>query len=123
MTSSIIYSRLDIKIERGSQAISSNISLENGTCLGVHFIPMKTNNPEFPIEIEVKAAQGGTVLDPVDYRDYIHREGGYFNGMKQVNFPTKGNRFYITVLAEKPLTEDFVGQLIFTIQRECEGKI
>lgn len=114
---------MDIKIERGSQAISSNISLENGTCLGVHFIPMKTNNPEFPIEIEVKAAQGGTVLDPVDYRDYIHREGGYFNGMKQVNFPTKGNRFYITVLAEKPLTEDFVGQLIFTIQRECEGKI
>ncbi|GET46911.1 hypothetical protein [Capnocytophaga felis] len=118
MTSSVIYSRLNVHMKSGDTAFSGNISLEKGTCVGVHFIPMKNNKPEFPVEIEIKNAQGGTLLNPTDYRDYVRTEGGYFQGVKQVNFPTDNNRFFVTINAEEPLTDEFIGQLVFIIQRE-----
>lgn len=104
----------------GQTAFSKGIHLEKGTCLGVHFVPIDVDTPKVPVEIGIDNSQGGVLLSPTDYRDYVHKEGGYFNGMKQVNFPTNNNTFYVKVSTERPLSADFVGQLIFTIQRDCE---
>ena len=117
MTSNIIYTRLNVEMKAGSLAFSDSISLEEGTCLGVHFVVIDTDNPKFPVEIAVTNAQGGIILNPTDYRDFVHTQGGYFNGMKQVNFSTSNNRFFVSINAQKQLTGDLVGQLIFTIQR------
>lgn len=62
MTSSIIYSRINVKIESGKVAFADHISLEKGTCVGVHFIPFKDPKPEFPVEISIKNAQGAFCL-------------------------------------------------------------
>lgn len=121
MTSNIIYTRLPINIASGEQGVSDTISLEQGKCVGIYFVPFKDPKPEFAVEIEIKYGQGGTLLNMTDYRDYKHGGGGYFAGMKQVSFPTKNNRFSVNVTAEKPLTDDFSGQLIFVIQRDCES--
>ncbi|CEN34903.1 hypothetical protein [Capnocytophaga cynodegmi] len=120
MTSSVIYSRLNVKMKSGDTAFSEDISLEKGTCVGVVFIPFKKQEPEFAVDIEIRLPQGGVLLNPTDYRDYTHKGGGFFNGMKQVNFPTNNNRFFISVNSENQLVNDFNGQLIFAIKREEE---
>ena len=37
--------------------------------------------------------------------------------MKQVGFETNNNKFQVSLLADNALTQDFTGELLFTIQR------
>ena len=39
MTSTIITNKVTISIAQNKVAFTENVSLEKGTCLGVHFIP------------------------------------------------------------------------------------
>ena len=103
MTSSIITNRVNVKIPNGQKAQTEYITLEKGKCIGVYFIPFKNY----------------TIIEPVDYRDYQHKGGGHIQGMKQVGFECNNNKFQVAVLAEQNLTDDFIGELVFTIQRDC----
>ncbi|MFK8301847.1 hypothetical protein ACI75Y_02960 [Capnocytophaga stomatis] len=120
MTNNVIYTKLDVSMKSGEKHFSDNTSLEKGTCVGVEFVPFSKQHPDFSLNIEVKNSQGGVLLDSTDFRSYIHKGGGFFNGMKQVNFPTDNNRFFISLNSEKQLENDLNGQLIFAIKREEE---
>ena len=117
MTSSIITNRVNVKILNGQKAQTEYITLEKGKCVGVYFIPFKNYNPEFAIEMSVRDPQSNTIIEPVDYRDFQHKGGGYIQGMKQVGFETNNNKFQVSLLADNALTQDFTGELLFTIQR------
>ncbi|MEN2799716.1 hypothetical protein [Capnocytophaga sputigena] len=119
MTSSIITNRVNVKISNGQKAQTEYITLEKGKCIGVYFIPFKNYNPEFAIEMSVRDPQSNTIIEPVDYRDFQHKGGGHIQGMKQVGFECNNNKFQVAVLAEQNLTDDFIGELVFTIQRDC----
>lgn len=121
MTSSIIYNKITVEIPQGGTTFSKPVHLEKGTCLGVHLVPISVGEPTFPVEVGIDNSQGGALLHPVDFRDYIHRQGGYFQGMKQVNFQTNNTNYNVNITASQPLTEAFVAQLVFTIQRDIVG--
>ncbi|WP_264847317.1 hypothetical protein, partial [Capnocytophaga catalasegens] len=57
MTSNIIYTRLNFTMTAGSLAFADSLSLEDGTCLGVHLVVFDTDNPKFPVEIGITNAQ------------------------------------------------------------------
>lgn len=117
MTSNIIYNKLLVRLEKGQVAFSDGVSLERGTCVGIYFLPIKGADTQHFIEIDVQNSQNGVVLTPTDFRDYLHKGGGYFSGLKPVNFPTENNRFFVSVNSSKPVAEEFLGQLIFVIQK------
>jgi hypothetical protein len=122
MLSRIVYNPLKVKIATGQLSYGGGISLDAGTCVGVYFVPTKDPEADFDINIEVKTSQGDIILNGTDYRDYTHKQGGYFNGMKPVGFPSKPTRFEVSVTAEQALTKDFAGQLIFVVEREKEDE-
>ena len=39
--------------------------------------------------------------------------------VQEPGFECNNNKFQVAVLAEQNLTDDFIGELIFTIQRDC----
>ena len=119
MTSSIITNRVPIRIPAGQRAQTDYVTLEKGKCVGVHYIPFKAEQPKFAVEMSVRDPQSNTIIEPVDYRDFKHKGGGYIQGMKQVGFDCNNNKFQVSVLAEDNLTDDFTGEIVFTIQREC----
>lgn len=119
MTSSIITNRVKVKIPNGQRAQTEYVTLEKGKCVGVHFVPFKNYTPEFAVEMSVRDPQSNSIIEPVDYRDFEHKGGGYIQGMKQVGFDCNNNKFQVAVLADENLTDDFIGELIFTIQRDC----
>ncbi len=120
MKSNISYRKVNIKIAQNEQDFAADISLPKGRCLGVHIVPIKNQNPETLVEVGVQDSQSSDVLTPTDFRDYKHKGGGYFEGVKQLNFPTENNRFFVNVRAEEQLTKNFVAQLIFTIDTSIE---
>ena len=105
MTSTIITNKVTISIAQNKVAFTENVSLEKGTCLGVHFIPFFETAPN-------------VLINPVDYRDYVHKGGGYLQGIKQLGFPTSNTKVSVNVNAVLPLNQEFQGQLVFVIQRE-----
>ncbi|CEN51299.1 hypothetical protein ACILDT_09870 [Capnocytophaga canis] len=119
MTSSIITNKINVAIASGSNVFSEYISLDKGTCVGVYFVPLKANEPEHLVEISVRDPQSNSLIEPVDFRDFKHKGGGYLDGMKQVGFPTNNNKFLVSINASENLADDFKGQLIFVIQRDC----
>ncbi|MFJ1382144.1 hypothetical protein ACIRNY_11375 [Capnocytophaga canimorsus] len=117
MTSTLITNKINIEIASGSVAFSQFVTLEKGTCIGAYLVPIKTTSPDHLIEISVKDPQSNSLIEPVDFRDFEHKGGGYLQGMKQVNFPTNDNKFSINVLSDVALGSDFKAQLIFVIDR------
>lgn len=116
MKSNIIYRKINIEIATGATNFNESISLPEGTCLGVHVIPIKNKEPEHLVELGIQNAQSGDVVSATDYRDCIHKGGGYFDGVKQLNFPTDNNRFFVNVHASEAVASDFLAQLIFIIE-------
>lgn len=116
-SSNVKYNRVDIEIKKGAKDFSVRQVLEKGICLGVRFIAF-VKEPAHSVNISVDDSQGNTLLTGTDYRDYAHAGGGYFQGLKQVNFKTDNNAFLIQVKCSRELEEDFFGQLIFTIEKE-----
>ena len=117
MTSSIITNRVKVHIPAGQRAQTEYVTLEKGKCVGVHYIPFSDERPAFAVEMSVRDPQSNTIIEPADYRDFQHKGGGYIQGMKQVGFETNNNKFQVSLLADNALTQDFTGELIFTIQR------
>lgn len=117
--SNIIYNRLTLSLASGKQHISTGITLDEGTCMGVYIIPLKNTNPEHLIEVGVQNAQSSDIITSTDFRDYTHKGGGYFQGVKQLNFPTNNSRFGINVNASQALDDDFMAQMIFIIKLPC----
>ena len=75
--------------------------------------------PAHAVEISVRDPQSNTIVEAVDYRDFIHKGGGYIQGMKQVNFPTNNNKFQISTFVDSASPAvTLVGELVFTIQRD-----
>lgn len=118
MTSTIITNKVTISIAQNKVAFTENVSLEKGTCLGVHFIPFFETAPNSLVEISLQDAQSNVLINPVDYRDYQHKGGGYLQGIKQLGFPTSNTKVSVNVNAVLPLNQEFQGQLVFVIQRE-----
>ena len=119
MTSSIITNRIKVNIASGSNAQSDYVTLEKGRCIGVYFLPLGSYEPENAVEIALRDPQGNVIINPVDYRDYKHKGGGYVQGMKQVNFECNNNKFQVSVLSDTVLTSDLKGELVLLIQRDC----
>ena len=119
MTSSIITNRIKVNIASGSNAQSDYVTLEKGRCIGVYFLPFGSYEPENAVEISLRDPQGNVIINPVDYRDFKHKGGGYVQGMKQVNFECNNNKFQVSVLSDTALTGDFKGELVLLIQRDC----
>ena len=119
MTSSIITNRIKVNIASGSNAQTDYVTLEKGRCIGVYFLPFGSYEPENAVEIALRDPQGNVIINPVDYRDYKHKGGGYVQGMKQVNFECKNNKFQVSVLSDTVLTSDLKGELVLLIQRDC----
>ena len=119
MTSNIITNKITIEIPSGQQVFSSFVTLDKGNCVGVYLLPVREQSPNHLLEISVRDPQGNSLIEPVDYRDFKHKGGGYLQGMKQVDFPTNNNKFSLSVHAEQNLINDFKAQLIFVIQRDC----
>lgn len=122
MTSKIITNKVDIKIPSGQQHSSMFVTLDKGSCIGVYLIPLKDINPEHLIEISVRDPQSNSLIEPVDFRDFKHKGGGYLQGMKQIEFPTNNNKFSVSINASESLSNDFNAQLIFVIERDCGCK-
>lgn len=118
MTSTIITNKVNITIPQNGVAFTENIALEKGVCLGVHFIPLMEKEPNSNIEISVQDAQSNVLINPVNYKDYEHKSGGYLQGIKQLGFPTDVAKITINVNAPSPVADEFKGQLVFIIQRE-----
>ncbi len=116
MKSNILYRKVDIEIAQNSDAFSDSISLPEGKCLGLYILPIKNETPSTLVEVGVQDAQSGDVVSATDFRDYKHKGGGYFEGVKQLNFPTENNRFFVNAHAKEALTEDFLAQLVFIIE-------
>lgn len=119
MTSSIITNRIKVNIASGSTAQGDYVTLEKGRCIGVYFLPFGSYEPENAVEIALRDPQGNVIINPVDYRDFKHKGGGYVQGMKQVNFECNNNKFHVSVLSDTTLTGDFKGELVLLIQRDC----
>lgn len=119
MTSTIVTNKLNINLLQGKQVFSEFLSLEEGTCVGLHLVLFNDPKPTHAIDISIQDANSNIILNPADYRDYLHKSGGYLQGMKQLHFQTNNNKFNIIIRSEKPLTADFQGQLIFIIQKNC----
>jgi len=119
MNSSIITNRVKINLQTGQTAQTDYVNLDKGTCIGVHFIPFVDNTPAHAVEISVRDPQSNTIVEAVDYRDFLHKGGGYIQGMKQVNFPTNNNKFQISTFVDSASPAvTLVGELVFTIQRD-----
>lgn len=118
MKSNIIYKKINIKISTGEEYFQESISLPSGRCLGVHILPISNTEPSHLVETDIQNSQSGDILSATDFRDYIHKGGGYFDGVKQLNFPTDNNRFYVNVKSSEAMTADFLAQLIFIIEIE-----
>lgn len=119
MTSSIITNRVKINIGSGQPAQTDYINLDKGTCIGVYYIPFLDAPPTHAVEMSVRDPQSNTIVEPVDYRDFLHKGGGYIQGMKQVNFPTNNNKFQVTTLVDNPAPNvTMAGELVFVIQRD-----
>lgn len=119
MTSTIITNKLNINLLQGKQVFSEFLSLEEGTCVGLHLVLFNDPNPAHAIDVSIRDAHGNHILNPTDYRDCLHKNGGYLQGMKQLHFKTDNNKFNILLHSETPLTADLKGQLIFIIQKDC----
>lgn len=119
MTSSIITNRIKVNIASGGTAHSDYITLEKGRCIGVYYLPITNYEPENAVEISLRDPQGNVIIEPVDYRDFKHKGGGYVQGMKQVNFECNNNKFQISILSDTALSGDFKGELVLLIQRDC----
>lgn len=119
MTSNIITNKLNVTIASGSRNFSEFFTLDKGACIGAYIIPIKDANPEHLIEISVRDPQSNSLIEPVDFRDFKHKGGGYLQGMKQLNFPTNNNKFSVHINADENLANDFKAQLVFVIQRDC----
>ena len=119
MTSSIITNRIKVNIASGSNAQSDYVTLEKGRCIGVYFFPFCSYEPANAVEISLRDPQGNVIINPVDYRDFNHKGGGYVQGMKQVNFECNNNKFQVSILSDTALTGDLKGELVLLIQRDC----
>lgn len=109
MTSTIITNKVTISIAQNKVAFTENVSLEKGTCLGVHFIPFFETAPNSLVEISLQDAQSNVLINPVDYRDYVHKGGGYLQGIKQLGFPTSNTKVSVNVNAVCLLIKNFKG--------------
>ena len=119
MTSSIITNRIKVNIASGSKAQTDYVTLEKGRCIGVYFLTFGSYEPENAVEIALRDPQGNVIINPVDYRDFKHKGGGYVQGMKQVNFECNNNKFQVSILSDTALTGDLKGELVLLIQRDC----
>ncbi len=118
MQSSIIYAKANIKIKENETTFSADLSLPKGRCLGAYIIPISNENPKQLVEIGVQNSQSGDIISKTDFRDYTHKGGGYFQGVKQLNFPTSNNRIFINANTDTNLSEEFVAQMVFIIEIE-----
>ncbi len=118
MQSSIIYAKSNILIQENESVFSDSITLPKGTCLGAYVLPVSNKKPNQLIEIGVQNSQGSDIISSTDFRDYTHKGGGYFQGVKQLNFPTENNRFLVNVNASENITEPFIAQMVFIIEIE-----
>ncbi len=116
MESSIIYAKSNIVIKENEASFSEAVTLPKGRCLGAYILPISESNPKQLIEVGVQNAQGSDVISRTDFRDYTHKGGGYFQGVKQLNFPTENNQFMVDVNAAENLTESFIAQMVFIIE-------
>lgn len=117
MITNYIYNKININIKAGNKTFSTRQFLEEGKCLGVYFVPFNKEYPQCECSLLVQDPQGGDIITSTDYRDYIHKGGGYLQGMKPLDFPTKHNQFSVTATLEKEQASDFCGQLVFMIER------
>lgn len=115
--SNIVYNHLNIDTQADT---TQKITLEKGRCLGVYLVTKKIPNDEQDVfvKIGVNSSQGNVILQPTDFEDFTHKGGGYFAGMKQVNFQTDNNVFFVQITSEEWKNQSLKGQLIFVIERE-----
>lgn len=119
MRSNVKYARENVKLENGSMGVSiTTNALDKGTIVGTYIIPVKNPNPEQILEVAVNDQAGSTVISFTDFRDFTHKGGGYFQGIKPLNFPTSSQKFNLIVKAKDALTEDTEFQFIFVISTE-----
>ena len=119
MQSNILYARKTFNLAIGNKATTEVVTLPQGTCVGVYIIPIKNKNPEQIIEVGVQNSQNGDIITATDFRDYAHKGGGYFEGVKQLSYPTENQQFYINVNADEAVTEDTKFQMVFIIKLPC----
>lgn len=119
MISNIIYNRCNVSISQGQMVFQDRPVLEEGICLGVYFIPTVEYNGQISVSIGISDTQGNVIINATDYRDYLHKGGGYFAGIKQLEYPCNNSRVFVNVKADQNLQSKFEGQLIFIIKRNA----
>lgn len=105
---------------------SENDTLPKGKCTGIYFIPYNTLTLESEIdnichiEIRIEDTNGHLLARPSDIRDFYHKQGGYQQGFKKIDFDFDTNE-KIDIKWKtygKPLNP-ICGEFVFIIEEDC----
>lgn len=125
MVQNIIYHQVAIDVEQNT---SIPVVFPKGILKGVYFIH-KRNDMGFgipSINIGMTDTNGNVILPNTDYEDYLHKQGGYMEGMKPLLLETNASQFWINITSDdfangnisaSEKTVFFKGQLIFVIEQ------